>query len=74
MKWRLLLRNSRNILFIYLMYSDYSPEHQNNLYMKKYFFQTYATSIFHFFSRSFFIIINVNLKIFIKTETFIIKS
>ena len=33
-----------------------------NLYLKKYFFQTYTTAIFHFFGRCSFIIMNVDLK------------
>ena len=38
-----------------------------NLYMKKCFFQTYTTAIFHFL-RSSFIIIDANFEIFIKTH------
>ena len=38
-----------------------------NSYMKKWFFKTFTTAYFHFL-RSFFIIMNVNFEIFIKTH------
>ena len=40
---------------------------ETNLYMNKCFFQAYATAILHFM-RSFFIVMNVDLEIFVKTH------
>ena len=41
-----------------------------NLYMNKCFFQAYATAILHFM-KSFFIVMNVDLEIFVKTHVFL---
>ena len=66
-EWRLLLHNSWNVFLILYVQWLLLCQQRDQLIYEKIFLQTCTTAILHFLRR-FFIVMNVDLEIFVKTH------
>ena len=70
MKWRLLLRNSRNEIYCwYLMYCDYSSQQRDKFVYEKMFFPNLWNSHFPFFWETFEMFIKTHVLLCFYNET-----